>query len=120
MRVKQVWMWMVGCLVFIGCSGHQLTPEGMKIDQAYNLSDVQNCKKIGESTAEVAQNLRWQAGFTGGLGGKQARDNMNPKEKNDMITDARNKTAQMGGNRFIMLGEAYGAEWQFAAYQCDL
>ncbi|MGK5093940.1 hypothetical protein WDW89_18245 [Deltaproteobacteria bacterium TL4] len=117
MRTKGMLITVCGSLMFIGCSGHQLTPEGMRTNQAYNLSDVTDCEKIGESTAEVAENLRWESGLIGGLGGSQSRKDLNPKERNDMIIDARNKTAQMGGNCFIMLGEAYGIQWQFAAYR---
>ncbi|MGK5093437.1 hypothetical protein WDW89_15690 [Deltaproteobacteria bacterium TL4] len=68
-------------MMFIGCSGHQLTPEGTRTNQAYNLSDVTDCEKIGESTAAVAENLRWEARFIGGLGGSQSRKDLNPKRE---------------------------------------
>ena len=91
----------------VGCSGVELTPGGLKIDRAFNLSDVKDCEKISETETELPMGAEILSFYGGGL-------------KKDHLIVARNMAAEKDGNRIIMIddGPVMG-NWSFSIYKCD-
>jgi hypothetical protein len=39
--------------------------------------------------------------------------------ENDLLIDARNRAIKFEGTHILMIGNAYGGEWEFKVYRCD-
>lgn len=103
MRIKSLLV-VASILGLMACSWVKLTPEGEKV-RVLALHEVATCKKIGKTTANVAEKVA----------GLERKEHI-VKENLEML--ARNAAAEMGGDTIVPASPIADGKQAFDVYRC--
>ena len=104
-------------LVFALCgcaTGIQLEESARGVIRAHSLTDVAGCRRLGEIKATVSGHTAfvWSGAQPYGAAAP-------PQVVNEILIDARNKAAQLGGNRILATNEPAAMQQDFDVYRCS-
>lgn len=103
MRIKSLLV-VASILGLMACSWVKLTPEGEKV-RVLALHEVATCKKIGRTTANVADKVA----------GLERKEKI---VKENLMMLARNAAAEMGGDTIVPASPIEDGKQAFDVYRC--